>query len=119
MGAQISMALSDYDALREQVKEANERASKLARDLDAALRGLQPTETVDLRALIREAVPALAHGLANLGPEISTWPVDAVRAWAAIVDAVAGTNDGAMREMAIDIRAFANECEKFQARKKV
>jgi len=108
----ISLSLDDYDAMRASLAEERQRSAKLAADLDLARACQLPPETVDLKGLIRASVPAMAHAVANLGAEISAWPVDAVRAWAAMIDAIAGVNDGATREMAIDLRAFANECEK-------
>lgn len=113
-GATISMSLSDYEALKDQLREANERAAKHASLADAALAGKLPADAVDLRDLIRQSIPAMAHAVANLGPEISSWPVDGLRAWAALLDAITGVNDSATQEQAIDLKAFANECEKAQ-----
>ncbi len=109
-GATVTIPLLEFQELQSKIGSANAETAKLATELNLLrASGLSETES-KLIALIRQAIPGFQYAVANLGAEISAWPLDALDAWAGLVEAVVGANDSQTAELAIDLRAFAREC---------
>lgn len=116
-GAKIELTLGDYEGLQNQIREAQAEAAKLRQQvIDARL--ADPTNTiVKVTAFAREALTVARFGIANLPPEMHPrWPFQALRNVAETISCLPdfSTDD---RDMAHDLKAFANECEFHELRR--
>lgn len=110
--APITITLSQLDAMRADIRVANERAAKFEQDLVNA-RSADPSHRIGaLTRTIREGcLPVVRFALANLPPsEIPKWPVDAVKVLAAHLAVLPDATEDD-RVLSIELEAFAGDIE--------
>lgn len=114
----VNLTLEDYTALQQaKVNAENERA-ELQKKYDALrLANGTKQDITALNTAVRRCADVARFAVANLPPESTKgWPFAELRVLADSVDALpdAGPND---KTLAIELRAFAAECEKHEHRR--
>ncbi len=113
--AQITIDLTEFDALRDARKAAEENAARLERELiQARLNAGDALTTKGLTKIARSAMTIARFAVANLPPESTrNWPSSALREISELIGILPdySTDDG---EMAGEFRAFASEVERFE-----
>jgi len=116
--ATLTLSMNDYNALLAQRAEARQEVAKLQAELIAAKLG-DPREAMPkVLSFARDCLTIARYAVANLDPSLSVgWPYETLRAIAEALPLLpdANTND---RDMAIDLLAFANDCERHEIRRR-
>lgn len=115
--ASMTLSLADYTQLQASVAEARQEAVALRAELEEA-RKADPLDRVEkLTTFARDCLTIARFGVANLPPEmIKSWPYKTLRQVCENITALpdCSIND---RDMAIDLLAFAKDCESHELRR--
>jgi hypothetical protein len=115
--ATVTLPLSELQALQQQVAIAEAETVKVRAELAAAKLESPDGKIVTMTAFSRDCLTLARFAVAHCSPEVIVgWPFDVLRR---VADGLAGLPDFAIvdRDMAIDLHAFATECEDYERRR--
>ena len=115
--ATMTLSFSEYQALLDDKKKLVEEAADLQRQLTAAKLEDPSGRLAPVLAFARDCLTVTRYAVANLAPELSVgWPFVELRRIATALPSLpdATIND---RDMAIDLHAFARDCEAHETRR--
>ena len=110
----ITLSINDYLTDKTRMTAAENEIADLKKQIGAARLEDPSGKVPSLVATVRAVMAMAQFAVANLPPETKGWPIEAVRALAAGIDALPDVTQ-AEREMAIDLHAFARECDEVVA----
>lgn len=117
----LSIKLADYDALRDQVKNADHRVAEVRKEVDALTQQLAAAKVADpsnviqgYRSIIDDLVMVLQFAVANLDPmTVRGWPYPSLRAVATKVETLPGLAPYNV-ELPIPLREFSYSAEYYE-----
>ncbi len=109
--AEITMTLAEFDELREKLRAAHAEIGQLEGELEAA-QAADPSGRVPvLIGALKAALPIVQFACGNLDPRtITRWPYPDVLQLATLLANAPGMPHNA-RELAVELRAFAQETQ--------
>ena len=108
--ATVNISLDELDALRAQLRRAHEEKGKLA-DKIKELEVVGIGDGAGLLVTIHHTLDIVRFAVANLDPRtVKGWPWAAVAAFADDLEELPGADENT-HDLAIELRAFAHECE--------
>lgn len=114
MNAQVSISLTDLDAMRQAKAKADARIQELETKLAAAERQALGTGIGDYIEAIETVTPIVQYAVANLPPETSPgWPYEKLRQFAVHLGRLPGFTP-VLREIAGDLAERASEIEPYE-----
>lgn len=116
--ATLNMTLADYEALKAARTKAEQDLADVQRQLEEARKADPTGKLVALNAFARECLTLARFAVANLPPEtIRGWPYAELMRIADTIHVLPdfSTND---RDMALDLMAFARDCEALELHRK-
>lgn len=118
MSATLTMTMVEYTTMQTNLAEAREDAARLRAELVTA-KLVDPSDRVAaLTAFARDCLLIARFGVANLPPEmIRRWPYEELRRVANSIGVLPDCSF-ADRDMAIDLIAFAKDCEEHEIRRR-
>ena len=114
----LQLSLDDYNAMQLAKTKAEEETAKVRKELEAAKFVDGDERVAKVTAFAREALTVARFAVANLPPEmIRSWPYEALLRLAETINDLpdCSIND---RDMAIDLAAFARDCEAHEIRRR-
>jgi hypothetical protein len=114
----LTLSMEDYNALLAAKQQANEETAEVRRQLEAAKFVDGDARVVSVTKFARDCLTIARFAVANLPPEmIKSWPYEALRRVAETMETLPdfGISD---RDMAIDLLAFARDCEAHELRRR-
>jgi len=113
----LTLSLEDYNALQLAKQQALEETAEVRRQLEAAKFVDGDARVAVVTRFARDCLTVARFAVANLAPELTRgWPFEALRRIADTIDVLPDytLQD---RDMAIDLRSFARECEQHEIRR--
>jgi hypothetical protein len=115
---QLTISLDEYNALVASKAQADQETAKVRKQLEIA-KGVSSDERVArVTKFARHCLEVARFAVANCPPEmIKGWPYQALRGMCDTIESLPdfSTND---RDMAIDLRGFAADCEEHELRRR-
>lgn len=118
MNATLNITLNDYNALVKARTDAEQEAARAREETRLARLEDPSTKMTRLLTFTRDILDVARFGIAHLAPEIvKNWPYETLRRAMRNIDALpdCSTSD---RDMALDLIAFARECEVLELRRR-
>lgn len=116
--AKVEMTLGELQELQGAKTRAEQETAELRKELEIAKSVDGDERVAKVTAFARHCLTIARFAVANLPPEtIKRWPYDALRALCATIDVLPdySIND---RDMAIDLLAFARDCEALELQRR-
>ena len=114
----LQLSLEDYNAMQAAKTKAEQETAEVRKELEAAKFVDGDERVAKVTAFAREALTVARFAVANLPPEmIRSWPYQALLRLAETIGDLpdCSIND---RDMAIDLIAFARDCETHEIRRR-
>jgi hypothetical protein len=114
----LQLSLDDYNAMQSAKTKAEQETAEVCKELEAAKFVDGDERVAKVTAFAREALTVARFAVANLPPEmIRSWPYQALFKIAETINDLpdCSIND---RDMAIDLAAFARDCEAHEIRRR-